>query len=436
MNRKALPQREVETAMLHNGTILMAYPIGKDAPIPLRLSLGVLAIELKLWLDLELGALMWTGALEVRRPRGRWRRILGRKARALMRFDPSVGQIGGGAHPEDAHDPELESDSKYQSRLCSPEVLRFHVSEKRRLMGRVARIVRKEMFPSPRYGDFVFNTVASVGAPDDQNLGTYTNPNSPWFNVFLGYYQIDVSIEQWGRPFGYRDDAGVESEIEFEDIVRLGKSDWNWFSNWMYGVPKEQLRNYAAVDMENVVCEEAGSTDPATGERIRSVLECRERGWHFLTLHGVKVASSYESGARGAAKLVINTPLWRVWRDTFGFPNPQRGEDESFIPTTMHAQFYMAYRREQDMFHTIMFGGTVLVDDQGKWDQSFLDEQLRALQRVMSRFYWRYGFPLPGHPIDEPDLAGQEPGDRFSRIALASARTGSEESSENRSQTE
>lgn len=428
-------RREVETAMIHNGTTLMVLPIGRDAPTVLRLSLGVLAINVELWVDLVLGALMWRGALEVRRPGGKWRRVLGRKTRVLVRFDPCLGKIGGGEHPETAHDPKLEPDSKYKSRLCSPESMRLHVTHKRRLMGRVGRIVRKEMFPSPRYGDFVYNTVASVGAPDERNLGAYTNPNSPWFNVFLGYYQIDVSIEEWGRPFGYRDDAGVQSEIEFEDIVRLGKADWNWFSNWMYGVPKKYLRDYAAIDMNAVSCEEAKTTDRTTGEQIRSVRGCNSRVWHFLTMHGVEVASSYESSASRAAKLVTNTPLWRVWRDSFGLPNPQRGQDESFIPTTMHAQFYMAYRRNEDMFHTMMFGGTVLVDKEGNWDQSFLDEQLRALERVISEFYWQYGFELPPPGPDTDGPVAQAVEGRFSSMALASARAGSEQSSVKPSQT-
>jgi hypothetical protein len=406
----------------------MNYPIGRDAPITLKLSAGVMAVELELWADVVRGAFMRRGMLKVRRPRGTWRKVLGGKDRVLVLFDPSVGVVGGSTR---CHEPELDRSSKYQARLCSSEALRFHVSKKWtqwRLMGRVGRIVRRKLFPKPR-GDFVFNTVACVGAPDDRNLGTYTNPNSPWFNVFFGYYEIDVSAEEWGRPFGYRNDAGIDSEVEFEDVVRLGKADWNWFSNWMYGVPKRCLRQYTEVDMSKVTFAEASGAHPVSGEEIRSVFDCKGRLWHFLTLNGVEVASSYESDAHDADKLVKNSPMWRAWRDSFGLPNPQRGKDVSFIPTTMHAQFYMAYQRNGNTFQTLMFGATVLVDEQGKWVQPFLDEQLRALEQVIEKHYWKFGFSLPPGAVDLAVPAPPTPAGRFTRRALASSGAGARQSS-------
>ena len=87
------------------------------------------------------------------------------------------------------------------------------------------------------YPPFVFNVSFACGASKPFQPAVYGDPRSPWFNVFVGYYEIDVTKREWERPFGYRRNAAGDFELELEDISRLGEADWNYFSNFMYGVP-------------------------------------------------------------------------------------------------------------------------------------------------------------------------------------------------------
>jgi hypothetical protein len=81
--------------------------------------------------------------------------------------------------------------------------------------------------------------------------------------------------------------------------------------------------------------------------------------WHPLTIDSVEVASTYESEARGARRLVTNTILADVWRDSFGMPSPQPEWTESFVATKLRASVWMAYREDADAFQTTIFGGTL-----------------------------------------------------------------------------
>jgi hypothetical protein len=438
--RKAQRYRDAEVALVHNGRLLMNYPIGQEAPIAVRLSLRVLDVDLGFWVDLYRGELVAKGHVKARIPFGRkWHTLVSLDNRGLARFDPSVGKIGG--QPA-AYEPELPKDpaapgpsrrSRFgDARLCSPEVLRFYVADKpRRWMAPVGQIVKREMFPSPRYGDFVFNTVACVGEPDDdENLGRYTDPRSLWFNVFFGYYQIDVPIAQWkNRPFGYASDDGFGSAIEAEDLVRLGKADWNWFSNWMYGVPEQDIR----------ACDKITDDELRGVKRLSSPFEAGSRWWHRVELGAVKVASSYESGDDGAAKLIENTPLWRAWRDSFGLPNPQRGEGPSFFPTMMRGQVYMSYEKDEQAgeFHTRIFGGTVRADGKQTGDeQAFLDDQLEALGRLIGSRYGALGFVRPASAEDISAPAPPSPERKVASSDRASTRSPIEQSSENPAQSD
>jgi hypothetical protein len=413
----------VEVALLHHGRVLLNYPVGEDEPLRLKLSLAVLAIDFKLWVDLYLGALVGDGNVKMRWPIRRWRTILSANRRPLLRFDPSVGEIGGS---DEAHEPRLKTKRFGRTRLCSSEVLRVYVADRPRLVADVGQIVKRQVFPGPQWGEFVFNTVAVVGAPDDhRNLGKYTDPSSPWFNVFIGYYEIDVSIEQWKRPFGYRSDRGVDSELEIEELMRLGKADWNWFSNWMYGVPEQYIK----------ACNEIEPIDPSKSKQWPEVFACDENSpvWHKVTLHGAKVASSYESDAPGAAKLVSNTLLSRAWRDSFGLPNPQKGVSQSFFPTSMHADVYASYRKDEDagIYRSFFFGATARIDENDQWDKDFIDAQLAALERVICSNYRDLGFPLPPVEVTPPEPGVPAAEGRFISRALASASIGTEASGGN-----
>jgi hypothetical protein len=323
------------------------------------LKLPLLPIELGVWVDVFAGEV-----------RAEWR--AGRVRRdVVVRFDPAVGEIGGTV---DFVEPVVDDPRFGRSQLCTPAILRMHVDDGKREISDAGRLVKETLFPEE--GPFVFNTIACVGEADGEARGAYPNPSSPWFNLFFGCYQIDVPRPAWSRPFGYRAADGVRSQVAFDDITKLGKADWNFFSNWMYGVPR------AAIDPHN-------GTDPVATEQRPEPERIGETLWHSAAIEGVTCVSTYESDTPGAGRLVTNSLIDDVWRRAFGLPNPQRGSDVSFVPTTLRAEFHMAYTADDAAYHTLICGGTARVPV----DRELLDAQMAAIRTVIETGYPACGFP-------------------------------------------
>jgi len=337
------------------------------------LSLGLVRFDLGFDADMFAGELTWSLEVSVRQPGGSWRRRYGH-SRLAFRFDPSLGEVAASAAP---HPPSVNDPHFGKSQPCTPTILRFHVDDDERALCRVGSVVKGEMFPT--YPPFVFNTVACVGAFPAGGPGAYTDPVSIWFNTFLGYYQLDCAKDRWSRPFGYQKADGCNSVPVPEDLVRLGKSDWNWFSNWDYGVPTDVLLRYSSVP----------STTHADN---RGLVTVGTSQWHKVEVSGTEAASCYVADAPGARTLDHdNTVLEVTWRRSFGGPSPRPKYASSFIPTVVDAVVYMAYREDDTHFHTVIFGGTM----QAGTKATFLVAQLQAVKAVMTVHYPGLGFPLP-----------------------------------------
>jgi hypothetical protein len=333
--------------------------------------LPVLEADFRLTLNAFTGQLIWEGDLRIRRePSGRWKTLFA-GTDVLVQFDPGLGLVDG---RPDANAP-VTSGRFGPGQLCTPVVLRFHVAGADRAVSHVGCIVKEELFRS--YPPFTFNTVACVGAVSPGAQGLYTNPESIWFNVFFGYYQLDCAKQDgWIRPFAYDSANGFASSPVPEDVARLGKADWNWFSNWMYGVPAAECAPYSQVDMTAI------NVIGPSAKRIGS------KRFHEIRLNGVEVASAYESDAKGATKLVENSVLAPVWRKSFGLPHPRPNHPVSFIPTALDAVVEMSYFEDADAFHTVMFGATAGRNA----DPTFMDAQLAAVRQVMVDSYPGLGF--------------------------------------------
>lgn len=338
-----------------------------DDPKGPRVNLPFLRIDLRAWVDVFAGEIETVGQVAVRPLVGRWRALLDSERRVRIRFDPAVGEIGGRLEVE-----EPVVDAYGGSQLCTPAILRMHVDPEERAISDAGRLVKDTLFPD--HPPFVFNTIACVGAADAEARGAYGDPTSVWFNVFFGCYQIDATKSDWNRPFGYRSADGSDSDIEFDDIIRLGKADWNFFSNWMYGVPR------SAVDRHNAI--EATPGEQQT-TRIGDTL------WHGASLGDVVCVSTYESDADGAERLVENSKIDDIWQRAFGLPNPQPGMAQSFVPTTLYAELYMAYQEDDVAYHTVICGGTANVGA----DERFIGAQMAAIRTVIENAYPTCGFP-------------------------------------------
>jgi hypothetical protein len=322
-------------------------------------------------MDFFAGLLTWTAKIDVHVPFVGWQTPIDINDDILVRFDPSIGEIDG---QTTVNAPVVDDPVWGRSKLTSPTILRLHVADQHRQLADVGRIVKNGLFSD--YPPFTFNVVACCGHTADGKPGLYGDPLSPWFNIFFGIYQVDCSKTDWTRPFGYESHAGAASIIRIDDLVRLGKADWNWFSNYLYGVPPSACEQFGSVEVGDV---------QATPQLT---IDIGGRRWHRLTLAGLQVVSCYQSNAPGAAVLVDNTPAAAVWREAFGQPCPRPNFDKSFVATDITATFEMACWEDANAFHTIFFGGTSGTSTA----PGFIAAQLQATESVITNFYADRGF--------------------------------------------
>ena len=287
--------------------------------------------------------------------------------------------------------PEVQLDSpRFGKSEGLPFVMEIKVDGARSEPAGVGQKVDEVFFPHQK--NLLFNVSFACGKPRGLfRTGVYGDPRSIWFNVFFGYYQIDVVEQEWGRPFGYEADGKT---VHWQDVLRIGKSDWNYFSNWMYGVPD------AAIDPCNQPLRGKNTT---TSHRGRQAVN--GRAWDILELDNVDVVSAYANGRPG--KQLVERELWSLlWRASYGFPlNKAVVEQESFFSVPMQARLYMAFREvkndndlDNPTFQTFLFGGTInkfysnKSPTHAKDNADFLEAQMASVEQVMRQSYADLGF--------------------------------------------
>lgn len=290
-------------------------------------------------------------------------------------FDPTPGRVGGSfwAHAPVINDPEIG-----RSRSVVPIINRIDVDDSQKVGPGMGSLAKEVFFAD--YPGFAFNVCFAVG---DFSLvfrsGTYGDPQSHWFNVFVGYYQLDAQKSEWTRPFGY-ESPRPHADLAFADILRLGKADWNFFSNYMYGVPLDRISPFNTIDLPSTPFENIG----------RRMIGSRT--WDLIGIENVEVVSVYESDAPDARRLTNNTFLTSIWRRTFGLPCPRPEFPESFIPTRMRARMYISFNEDDDRYYTTIFGGTVNQSFPDDLNNRFLDLQMNACAEVITQHYPSLGF--------------------------------------------
>lgn len=310
----------------------------------------------------------------------------------LLSWNPTIGAVGGVV---EAFPPVIDHPVFGASTSIVPTINRIVVDSRRRLGTDVGRIVKDTYFA--HVPAFTINVCFSVGRFPVDGPGPYADLTSPWCNVFAGYYQIDCPKPAWKRPFAY-EGPGLAARVRLDDLARLCKADWNYLCNWMYGVPREAVRPFEALD-PGIVCSVAG----------RRIIGASR--WDLADLDGFSAVTAYQSSAAGAAQLVQNTAATRLWRMTFGEPRSLPGYPASFVGSAMHARVYTAHSEDDQAFHTHIFGGTVNKAFDGPTNDAFLDEQMKACAAIISRRYPTLGFPLDAR--DSPARASAhaaEPG--------------------------
>jgi hypothetical protein len=298
---------------------------------------------------------------------------------------PLVGDVDNKFRAPEA----VVNDPRFGQSEGVPFVMEIAVDGERSIPAGVGQKVDNVFFKeAPK---LLFNVSFACGKPKGLcRTGIYGDPRSIWFNVFFGYYQIDVSARAWGRPFGYEAD-GVT--VCWDDVLRIGKSDWNYFSNWLYGVPDQ------AIDSVNMPLRAADTSTTHHGRR-----PINGNTWDVIEIDNAHVVSAYDNGQ---GPELVQRELWStLWQASYGFPLKKRVvEEQSFFPVPMKANLYMAWRKVDDdndlgepAYQTFLFGGTI-----NKWwsaksaqhaadNEEFLKVQLAAVEKVMRTYYPDLGF--------------------------------------------
>jgi len=280
-------------------------------------------------------------------------------------------------------------DHRFGQSAGVPFVLEIDVDRVNKEPANVGHKVDEVFFQ--HYPPLLFNVCFSCGAPQGAcRVGLYGDPRSRWFNVFFGYYQLDVRVRESPSPFGY----DVNGEVNKQDVLRIGKSDWNYFSNWMYGVPESAIAPNNSLDGATVDVKPKGIT-------------IANRRWDVLTIDKARMVSAYVSGKPGDATLEARGPYSFLWQAAFGFPSPQRKQLpqlDSFFPCDMKAVLYMSARKVEHAdysgeatWQTFLFGGTVNQwwaeqNDRREENDEFLECQLEAVREVIKGSYPDLGF--------------------------------------------
>lgn len=298
----------------------------------------------------------------------------------LKRFtvDPTIGQINGSFR---AHAPAIDDPEFGRSRSIVPLIQQIRLDDTPRIGPKMGLYAEKIFFAG--YPDFVFNVCFAVGNFSLFGTGLYADPHSIWFNVFFGYYQLDVPKSLWSRPFGYSNSSFLSGDIVFEDVARLGKADWNYFSNYMYGVPLDCILPFNDVNMKTISC----TKHPRQ--------QIGARFWDHIELNNVVVASGYQSNRERERRLVNNSIITPIWRRTFGLPHPRPDFPESFVSTNMRAKIYLSFWEDDDFYRTMIIGGTANNSFGQDKNEKFLKAQLKSCHEIIVNHFPTLGFNNP-----------------------------------------
>ncbi len=278
--------------------------------------------------------------------------------------------------------PKLKTD-EFGKASKNPTLLEIYVDSQKQWPLDIGELVNERYFTDDP--PIVFNVCFCCAKPTLFRGGDYGNPESHWFNVFFGFYEIDVPASSWDHPFGF--EKYESKELRFDELMRIGKSDWNYFSNHVYGVPLGTCDKYKPID-----------PSVKTWQNPDEV-EINGKFFSEGTVEGMEVVSGYVSGKDGKKlgyPCGIFSPLWRT---VFGRPRKSKHFGTSFPPTKMKMHFLIRHIKEydedlkEDAYKTFIYGGTGNIS-QYEWAREhtadpvdmdkFLEAQMDAVKQSIS----------------------------------------------------
>ncbi|HEY4186106.1 MAG TPA: hypothetical protein VGP07_13610 [Polyangia bacterium] len=259
-------------------------------------------------------------------------------------------------------------------------------------LGYVGRLAHAELFSD--LPAFDFNVAFASAHVSLFGNSAYADPQSIWYNVFFGFYEIDAPMAEWSRPFGY-DAPGPDAKVVARDIERIGRADWNYFSNHLYGVPLSAIRTCCASPPPGVV---------RVLPRVSLVSLDGPKDWDDLDVRDVTVVGPNRSTADGGAFEHPHSEhdsappgMERLWQRAFGVHAPTATPRTSFAPILLRARIRMFHDESRvkgkPVYRTFLFGATVRADAEPARADRFLRLQLAALEKVMKKTH--LGFEEP-----------------------------------------
>lgn len=275
---------------------------------------------------------------------------------------PTVGEINGGYFMtlKEINDPIFGQST------ANFEVMEFEIKDHPRVF-KSAKLVKELIFHD--YPDFTLNELYGMAKVDKlTHQSDYPNPTSHWYNVYYGFYEIDLPLSTAPAAFGF----DREGNINPTDIIKLGIADYSFLTAYNYGVPIEICKQHIK---------------PTGQEEFRIIKENVKIGTFTYTL--IEISNAMLLSVYPAReKLTSNEyPTSNLLHKMWGTHGYVPGFETPYPLVRMKARLYVTYSIGHDAdyngpcYKTLIAGGIVNMDypDQAFAD-AFLEKQLEAVR--------------------------------------------------------
>jgi hypothetical protein len=274
---------------------------------------------------------------------------------------PTVGEI------DNRHFIEVPyfSHEKFGDCRKSEGVIEVIISENPTGLVEVGKIGKEQIFKD--YPKLILNINATSAKPNEDGISDYPNPQSHWFNVFLGFYEIDTDGE---APFGFTKGG----DINMADIIKIGKFDWNIITGYSYGIPYD------------VCIQQCKLTGREKVKLINQSVMIGKKEYVEVELTELEAVSPYPAHE----ELLDNVSYGEDFRKAWGVHGYVEGYEEPFMVTRIKSRLYIRWFQEYDTdmgkvcFKTIVAGGTINMDyPDEEFNEEFLEFQMSEMRKKM-----------------------------------------------------
>ena len=290
------------------------------------------------------------------------------------------------------HPAKIKNTKKFGKDSTYPFVIEFNIYDNSEILEKIQKInenestseylevldlgtlIKKKIFDD--YQPFVYNVCFTCSKSSMLKCKShYADPTSHWFNVFYGFYEFDAPCDLWIRPFGFK--TFMDNEIEFMDILKMSKADWNILGNYTYGVP---------FDLCLKACKITGD------ERfiiVNKEVKIGRYTYIEAIIENVITISAYQANEQLLSPYKLTSVLWRK---VFGMTPYNKDYNIPFPLIRMKGHFYIRHSKEynkileKNCYKTWISGGTIDMDyPDEEFNKEFLEEQLSSIRSSLKK---------------------------------------------------